>query len=994
MRCPPERVLYALAEGRARRWSDRLRLRHIRRCPRCRARFLRMQEEARRNLLLLAGRDGLRPERPDELKARIFDAIRRDRMVRPTPRIRRTLARTAIAAAAAVVLVAAVARFLGEQPRWLGRLDRLRGAPLLTWSDEEGLVVRSAAEPRIGPGEVLVLLPGARAVLDLGDAGEVAVRGPACVGFDGNERGIHLYLGRGTVNVERRGGRDLEVVTGEQAVRPGAVTEFEVIPERKAEALAWVTERTREARRASFRLLGSTSAFAEPSPIFASRVTVHAVLGSTVSRDGSLLPPGYEAVLRRGGGWRDTGPAGSAPYFPFRRPARLTDREREAARHLAGRSGSATDNLLRAAADPRLPAWQRGLAVWLLADLGDPRAVPGLRRLGDPALPVTVRAAVVRALFELDPSFGDAGPAAFGPEPAVAEAWVQGLARARGPRAGPPLARLASDPARPPFLRALAAAEAEFAGTPVSPRVLGVLRRAEDPDAARIADDLLAGRRDPESADLLRAGAAEGPAADRARAFAALAARSLGGLETEAAAILAGADRPEVLRAAALRYLGAADAGKATPFLGSALSRAPGPLREAALEVLWTRRSRVDFRRYADRVEALLAADPAPAEIRLAVGLLREAGSADPLFRLLSHPSGYVRADALRALQQLATLGVLPSPDSEKLLQVAREAIRDRFPLVRRRAWELLAQAAPDRALAALGERLRAGTSPPAALAARVLKAAAGAARPGELLAVARELCAPNRPASLQALGADLPVLLPPGEWPRARREVLALLSRKDPTVRAGAHLALGGPGDAAAARRDPDPRVRLAALGLCLREGGAVDRGEIETAARDAAEREGRDARRLLLPLLRAACREPGGSALAAARTLLARRKERTVLVGGNREPRPSLGERDEAAGARAARAGEILARGAPQDAPRAALQLGALGGRAGVALLAAAAEASDPRLAAAAGRAFARLAARTREGTAPRSLARWWNVRAYALDIPVLAPEGGRSR
>jgi len=437
-----------------------------------------------------AERGHLPPDRSG-LRERVFRAVARDRVDRePVPR-RTTLPLlhpgVALVAAAALILVVIGVRYLGDT-RWKGRLDTDRGARLLVTRDAFSFETVTGPARDIGPGEMVLVLPGQTGRIVLPDGSSIKLSAPALVALDTHMDKPRVLIGRGFVRIESQGGKPVAVAAGGRMFTVEGIAEFNVREPSRHRAFDWAaTEIARDIRAA---ILGTARAGAGGSRAL---VTAHALGGRVRTRSpvGAVIHSGEAGTF---------GP-GSRGTKPFRIGGRsilepisdvFTTAETNALGRLLAETGGDRARLIQIASDSTRTTLERQLAVWLIGEMGVSSAAPDLEAVLEAATPVptAVRSATVAALTKIA---ADRGPWLYvnDPEPAVAEAALLGCARMRLGDPRKELLDVLQDREQADDLRVLAAARLRAAKHRFRASDLTEFLASEDRSAAALAVDVL-----------------------------------------------------------------------------------------------------------------------------------------------------------------------------------------------------------------------------------------------------------------------------------------------------------------------------------------------------------------------------------------------------------------------------------------------------------------------------------------------------------------------
>jgi HEAT repeat protein len=411
-----------------------------------------------------------------------------------------------------------------------------------------------------------------------------------------------------------------------------------------------------------------------------------------------LVAAGNEVSRGRGNSWSAPVRSGKSELPSARL---LPARELAAIPALLRRRADASLSLLDAAGDDRLRPWLRGLAIWLLGDIGDRQVVPGLIALyrAEAGAPPVVRSAAVRSLSMLS-EVATVREALRDPEEAVAQAAVQHLPA----ESGKFLRKFASERRQPAFLRACAADRANQIGMTVELEVLLSLQSSEDADVRRIATKLIGRTATETHAVVLLEMARTGEAAERAAALRSLADLHNDGALPVALAEIAGRGSPS-LRAASIYYLAVLEPEALEAHIAEALTDESREVRSAMLRGLHRNLKRYRGTVAADHRESLekvaTSSLPSPADRALALTLL-----ADP--KLVSRVLGQNADPELlfRVLTEAANRN-LPLTDPELLDRGIRHPRSD----IRTEALRLLAQQDPGEALQSVDREIQSGES-------------------------------------------------------------------------------------------------------------------------------------------------------------------------------------------------------------------------------------------------------------------------------------------
>ncbi len=580
MSCYPEVVLRRFASGELDEPGMSEVLRHAETCPRCRHALHVAERNVAKQLLVLADRKDWFPPRPRSLKARVFSAVADDQDCRT----RQALARkrhwrlAQALAAAAVLLLILGARYLGE-PRWNGCLESTRGTLLLSPSGETFSAIDRVEN--LPPGGLIMVPAGSAADLVFEDGTSIELADSALAVIGGLNGGPRLSVARGIVRIRATPEEGIVVRVGDRELLVQGACDFEVRCTSPADALASARAWADRPRSGLLAGILPAAVAANGSPGTSFFVGVRAVTGTVALPDDKVLATaGQELRSLDGSGWS----AAVLSITPEILDSEcLSKRELQAIPALLRRDADAVLSLESAALDHSAAPWKRGLATWLLGELGDPRAVATLTRLlrTERNVPVMVRAAAVRSLSSLgalDPvlvSLVDA-------EPAVAEAAIMSLPDGSGER----LKAIAASAGHPDWQRALAARRADEMGvSPGIPTLLALLE-SKDQDVTAQAHRLVDRIRSEDGDRILLDLARNGTDVERTRAM-----KSLIWRDGRKAVPLAleGARQTAIpgLRDASLRLLARKASGRFDEFIDGALDDSDEKIRTAVLWGLW-----------------------------------------------------------------------------------------------------------------------------------------------------------------------------------------------------------------------------------------------------------------------------------------------------------------------------------------------------------------------------------------------------------------------
>jgi HEAT repeat protein len=845
MACHDEGVWIDLAAGRLRFPARHRAIRHLEECPECRRRHAAARALVAQGLPGLAAAEGLRPRDPEALRRRVFAAVEGVRSEPRRPRLARVALLVAPLAAAVVVAAVLGYRFLGERG-WKLRLEEFDGA-ILVASGGEDLSRFRDRRPELRPGDLVLALPGAQARLHIPGSRSIELTGPAVAVVDFSC--IHVL--RGLALARAPLDAPLLVRAGRLDILVRGSAEIDARGSDPCSALKKARGLGDDIRR---RSAPGRAAADAASPASTTEVRVHSLEGSAALGPGlPVLSGGLLLTVRGAEPWPPPLRGGHSPIF---RSAELTLREGRAVAPLLGRSPDPVRSLALSAADETLEPWRRALAVWVAADLGDPRAARWVSALteGD-GTPMVVRTAALRTLVIL----GDTsalGSALADSTPAIAESAASLAVRDSSNAAL--LAAAAADAALSPLARAIAAFGLEETPSEVPLEVLLSIAsdRPEGP-ATRVALALIARREGPAATAVLLAAAREGPPTRRAVALRHLAQR--GGPEVAATVLAAlAAHEPVEVREAALSALPWTTEAEVLVSLAAEALESPSPaIRSAAVHALFNGRLRTkdaDARRSEllrsifersgfqerDLLRALALVDPGRETL---LRLFREA--ADPDLRATALRGIVDRhADAMTFEELLATaedpaspirdaaysaLGRLwPDRVLDRLFARPGEAAFD-FPVAALSALEVLTDpspasvAPPTLLLRALRSLSTAAPSPLVRRRALELLAKLAPESPGEASAAAIAILESPESSSLVRVSAVSLFLGLPDLDERARRALDALLSDPDDVLSdraAEVLLQLLSSGERPEfnralehARHSPDPALRADAV-------------------------------------------------------------------------------------------------------------------------------------------------------------------------------------
>jgi len=702
MNCYPETVLRRFASGELDEPGMREVLRHVENCPRCHHALVAAERNVEKQLLKLADRKDWFPPHPRRLKARVHAAVADDciRRARQAGARRHRWRIAPALAAAAVLLLILGARYLGE-PRWNGRLEPIRGALLLSPSGESFSL--TAGLESLPPGGLIMVPAGGRADLEFEDGNRFELTDSALAVLGSTQGGPRVSLARGIARVYGQPGGGLLVEAGGHEILVNGECEIVVECASTADALTF-------ARRQSDRFRSGVIASLFPSAVASPgsmeslfSIQVRAIHGSVSLSGDRLLATAGRQVSRTGStDW--SSPVRSATQR-IRSSRLLTAREMRAVPPLLSRHGDAIRSLLGAARDDHLSPWRRGLAVWLLGEFGDRRALPALTRLLAPGrgAPTVVRAAAVRSISLL----GGVDPvleALLDTKPAVAEAAILSLSEGSGEH----LADVARSGDRPQWQRALAARRADSMGVDVGIPTLLALLGSADPDVRTVALALIGKSADDDGVRIVLDLARRGSTTERVNALDYLAKRKVHDALPIALEGARQSSSPST-RAASLRLLARLSPDAIDEFADDALTSADAGVRTA---ILWglTQHHRHD----------------GPGEPRNRQALTRIALSA------WSPPQSRVAALRLLADPEIVSQALGEDPDPDFLLAVLQYRVAYRLPFkdialirtttrhsradLRIAAIHALFLEAPEEAAGVIEKRLRDGSSDSAAL--------------------------------------------------------------------------------------------------------------------------------------------------------------------------------------------------------------------------------------------------------------------------------------
>jgi hypothetical protein len=798
--CLSEDKLARLLTGALGGWEHRQALRHLDRCAGCRTRYEELAPVLREGFVRLAEDEGLLPPDPAAARQRVLDGVSRRLEERP-PFLPRVLRLTA--AAAILLAMVLLGRHLLEGDRRVGSLAPTGGV-VLVGSHEDGFRRLGGESVALSPGEIVLVAPGGHAEARLASGAEADLEGCSILVVNDPRSGTDLSLARGNLVLRSSNAEPIRIgLRGLPATVMGTA-EVMALPSSPREsietALAWSRA---ESERRGPRLL--RLAFGKAPVPEAAVVAIHALEGSVEVGEGyPAVSAGEELVVGPGGapdlGWVGDRPAylalpdGELDRQDLARVDRLFDRDPE----------DPFEALAAAARDSDLDIRTRGLAVWLLGELGAADAIPELRGLfarRPERTPPGVRAAAVRALARLD-AWEEVRSALADPEPAVAETAVLSLPEHGRKADRESLARLSRDGFRPEYLRALAAGRGFELGLELPVKELGDLSRSKDPDAARIADRLLLLHSDQPGGWSVLVSVLESPSsphgpARRAEILEWLAEIKASGAAAPARRALAEVNEDPQLRAAAISYLAELEPDSLLGSEGDLLRGGPGPVRHAAMKALRGLRDQIPgtWRRIVEanrtRLEELLHAPGTPGE-ELVLLLALVPPDDDFLAGLIR---GHRDEDVRRQALDLASLRGSRFSDPAAL----EESTRDASPRVREFAWQALAGCRPVEALRRLQARIR----------------AASPGDPEEYVAGMRNLAASlQEGADPEGLADLLAEVSADHRWPALQAESVAILGTLARRGSSGAAAALLEVFGSEAAH----PRVRAAAAERMVR--------------------------------------------------------------------------------------------------------------------------------------------------------------------------------
>jgi len=489
MHCPSEQEFFLFSAGLLAK-AERLEiLRHLAVCPDCRESFESRRGAIRDRMIDEASeREYLPPDR-SELRKRVLGAVARDRVERK-PVLRRSThplhPRVALVAAAALILAFIGVRYLGDM-RWKGRLEVTSDARLLVTSGADAFEIVSDTVRTIGPGEIVLVLPGQSGRIFLPDGSIVRLPAPALVALDTYADQPRVMVGRGYVRIESSGGQPVAVNAGGQIFTVEGIAEFDVQEPSPHHAFQWAVTQAFTYASASF----ISQAHAAPGQLRA-RVTVHAI-------QGRVLPqaPGGEIILTGqassfGPGQADEGPerfGGKRVFEPASNI--LTDAEMASLGRVLVQTQGGRTELLELAGSAASPLVERQLAVWLIGEMGVKDATGELEKVISSTAPTCVRAAAVAALAKI--ADDKAAPWSYvdDPDPALADAALFGCARMGFPDARTQLRRVFENTENTDRRRIYAAALLHRAGHAVYSHDLAFFLSSKDRTAAALAVDLM-----------------------------------------------------------------------------------------------------------------------------------------------------------------------------------------------------------------------------------------------------------------------------------------------------------------------------------------------------------------------------------------------------------------------------------------------------------------------------------------------------------------------
>ncbi|MEN8149332.1 MAG: hypothetical protein ABFS86_05885 [Planctomycetota bacterium] len=708
-----------------------------------------------------AGRGHLPPDRSG-LRKRVFRAVVRDRANRK-PVLRRTALplhpRAALVAAAALILVAFGVRYLGDS-RWNGRLLSQGGAHTLVTGDGERFAFVAEEEREVGHGDLVLVLPGQPARIELPDGGAVLLPSPALIALDSSQGRPRVLVARGYVEIHSGPDGPVAVNAAGREFTVRGIADFVVEETSRSTALRWASGELGLRSQASF----FPDAWAAASS--RSDVTAHSREGRVEDQSGLTIHAGQASRFPPGSRqgtppFRIGGHAILRPDSGFLDPA-----ESGALRQLLARTGGDRLKLAREMAremedDPAGPSPSLAcLAAWLLGEIGHADGIEPLRRVidSDPPRDAVLRSAATAALVRLvEPG---TVPSPWGlvrdDQPAVAEAALLSCTEAELGDVAGHLWAVFDDENQPDDRRVLAAALLRKRGHPVPNALLYGFLTVDDATVAILAAKTLAEQEG--GATLLARYLPEAGDGLAAVILTSILHKGYRDAEAQAQTALSrtrdGTDpASRQLFAAALNYLGVLRARHLEGPIARAIRSEDPAIRKAALVALL----RAGSGEHRDVVNDILRSPGEPTSLRLSA------------LRYL-HPTGPVPEDLLSpedADFDAAVRARLLAADAAGIRKdLARTSLDHAREVARRAAWTWLAKHAPVDAIDRAERWLR---SPGRVDSPAVVEAMAlvSGARPGSSLPLRHQ----ERVAEI--LGA---VIVAPADRPTARSDALRAL--------------------------------------------------------------------------------------------------------------------------------------------------------------------------------------------------------------------------